>query len=117
MNMIDMLHLDFDPYADFTRIIKHSAHISVQDEVMDREDIMPLVTGSLVSDEAYHALEREIMMVDISEPDMGLDGIRDLSFTSSKTDLRKSDTARALSDLEKDSPLEEYQYFVGTQTA
>lgn len=111
-----MLHLDFDPYADFTKIIKHSANISVQDEVHDKDDIMPQVTGSLVSDEAYRALEKEIMMVDITDSSMGLESICDFSFTS-KSDLRKSDTAKAVSDLEKDSSLEEYHYYVGTQTA
>lgn len=113
-----MINLDagFDPYKDYTNILKKSAHITTKEsEVQKKPDIdVDKITPSMSSEKAIESLRNEIPRVDLSDVRNSLKGIQDFSFVGRDSDVKKLDANKAVSDMQKDDILMEYQYFVGS---
>lgn len=118
--MVSMINLSagFDPYKDYTSILKKSAHIKTEESVVEKpaEDsrVQELeVKRAEASKSAVEAFKAEVPKVDIADVSESLKGIQDFSFIGREADIKLLDANKAVSDLKKDDILSEYQYFVG----
>lgn len=119
MSMVD-LNVGFDPYKDYTSILKKSANIKteekVQSEIPAKDSVITSAgtNSALASKSAVESLQKELPVVDINEVSESLKGIQDFSFVGRDSDVNKLDATKAVSDMQKDDVLQQYQYFVGS---
>lgn len=121
--MVSMVKLDagFDPYSAYTSVLKRSAHIASDDskvETAQKTESKGLINSSNpVEDDATKSavasLRAEIPPVDVKDLSESLKGIQDFSFIGRNSEIKQLDANKAVSDMQKDEILSQYQYFVG----
>lgn len=118
--MVSMINFSagFDPYKDYTSVLKRSAHIKTEEtenpKVEEPVTSISEEKSAEASKSAVMALQEQLPVADISDVSESLKGIQDFSFIGRESDIRLLDTNKAVSDMKKDDVLSEYQYFVGS---
>lgn len=113
---MSMINFDsgFDPYKNYTAVIKKSAHIANTEPVKSEK------TNNSIEDETYKnvsktavsSLKSQLPQIDISDISESLKGIADFSFVGRDSDISKLDNMATVSDSKKDDILSDYQFFV-----
>ena len=99
----------------FNRIPKSTAEVTsttlVNDELGKVKDLS--VDGAVVSDKAESVKDDKKQTTGFEESTLGLKAIGEFDFVGKNSDIRGLNMEKAVSDMQKDQMLEQYQYFIG----
>lgn len=102
-----------------TQLYQYNRNVSVRPEISVNTDNSvktqtPAVETSSDSNVAVKAVDRRETLPTSKVVDFAIDELSNgFDLIGSESELAKLDEARAISDMKKDSILQEYQYFVG----
>lgn len=104
---------DLGVYRDYTAILQKSAHIKASEpSKVNTEQATEPTTKTELPESLPE--KKPFEPVNLKEAADSLSTIQDFEFIGRDSDITKLDVGKAISDMKKDSILQDYQYFVGT---